>query len=229
MLSDLDISWVINLSHFWTLYQNGLWCIVFGHSYGVLDMINPLRYLLFIKHQVWRKIQNHFIIHARYLCVPIDVSALVKNLKKSTLIAECPNCSGEFKMSKAILFDGRGKFPTKAEEKRQAMLQELKDRAADLLIRKEKATIFSERTTTAVGIGKTIEKILPAHRNFDLTPSDCRFLAEPIDMIVFDGITQNKVNKITFLDVKTGAARLNNHQKQIRDAINDHNVKWRQY
>ena len=163
------------------------------------------------------------------ISLPLDVSSLIQALNKSKLIAECPHCGDEFALSKALLFDGRGKFPDKAEVRRLELLQELKDRSADLLEKQKRATTKSENTAIAVGIGKIVEKILPAHKNFDLIPADCRFLAEPIDMIVFDGVSENKVNKITFMDVKTGGATLNKHQRQVRDAINDNNVKWESY
>ena len=161
--------------------------------------------------------------------MPTDPSKLIANLKKSSLIAECSNCHEEFRLSKSLLFDGRKEFPSKAEERKQELLDELKDRASELLEREKKATRKSEKIAIAVGIGKIIEKILPAHKNFALTPADCRFLAEPIDMIVFDGVSKNKIKNITFLDVKTGHASLNTHQKQIRDAVIDQDVKWRSY
>jgi len=163
------------------------------------------------------------------MLLPLDVSSLIQTLNKSKLIAECPFCGDEFNLSKSLLFDGRKEFPSKAEAKRQEMLDELKERTADFLEREKRATTKSEKTAIAVGIGTIIEKILPAHKNFALTPADCRFLAEPIDMIVFDGVSKNKIKNITFLDVKTGNASLNTHQKQIRDAIFDHDVKWRSY
>ena len=159
----------------------------------------------------------------------LDVSPLIQTLNKSKLIAECPHCGDEFALSKALLFDGRGEFPSKAESKRLELLEELKERSADLLERQKKATTRSEKGAIAVGIGLIIEKILPAHKNFDLIPADCRFLAEPIDMIVFDGVSENKIKKITFMDIKTGGAVLNTHQKQIRDAIKDHDVSWRSF
>ncbi len=159
----------------------------------------------------------------------LDVSSLIQALNKSKLVAKCPHCGDEFRLSKSLLFDGRGKFPDKAEIRRLELFEELKDRATDLLEKQKRATTKSEKTAVAVGIGKIIEKIFPAHKNFDLIPSDCRFLAEPIDMIIFDGVSENKVDKITFMDVKTGGATLNKHQRQIRDAINDHNVKWESY
>ena len=163
------------------------------------------------------------------ISLSLDVSSMIRTLNRSKLIAECPHCGDEFSLSKALLFDGRGKFPSKAEAKRLELLEELKDRTADLLLRQKRATTKSEKTAIAVGIGLIIEKILPAHKNFDLIPADCRFLAEPIDMIVFDGVSENKVKKITFMDIKTGGATLNTHQKQIRDAVLDHDVTWRSY
>ena len=163
------------------------------------------------------------------MLLPLDISSMIRTLNKSKLIAECPHCGDEFSLSKALLFDGRGKFPSKAEAKRLELLEELKERTADLLLRQKRATTKSEKTAIAVGIGKIIEKILPAHKNFDLIPSDCRFLAEPIDMIVFDGASENKIKNITFMDIKTGGATLNKHQKQIRDAVQDHDVSWRSF
>ena len=163
------------------------------------------------------------------MLLPLDISAMIKTLNRSKLIAVCPHCGDEFSLSQALLFDGRKEFPSKAEAKRLELLEELKEKTADLLLRQKRATTKSEKTAVAVGIGLIIEKILPAHKNFDLVPADCRFLAEPIDMIVFDGVSENKVKKITFMDIKTGGAVLNTHQKQIRDAIRDHDVSWRSY
>ena len=158
---------------------------------------------------------------------PYSTSSLIRNLQQSKLFAECPDCGEEFSLSKALLFDGRGKFPHKAQQVRLEWEQEIKERITDLAKRYQRAKTKSEKTAVAVGIGKIIEKILPAHKNFNMIPADCRFLAEPIDMIVFDGLSKNKINNITFMDVKTGRAHLNTHQKRIRDAISDHNVEWR--
>lgn len=161
--------------------------------------------------------------------MPNNISSFIIRLQKSNLVAECPHCGDEFPLSKSLLFDGRGKFPDKAQQVRLEWEKELKDRIADLAERQLRAKTKSEKTAMAVGIGKIIEKILPAHKNFKMVPADCRFLAEPIDMIVFDGLAQNKITNITFMDVKTGNARLNIHQRQIRDAVKDHDVEWRSF
>ena len=154
-------------------------------------------------------------------------SSFISSLKKSKFFAECPHCGEEFSLSKALLFDGRKKFPEKAEKIRLELEKEIGDRVADLIERQKSARTRSEQIAISVGIGKIIEKILPACKNFNLIPADCRFIGEPIDMVVFDGICENKIKHITFMDVKTGRATLNDHQEMVRDAINDHDVKWR--
>lgn len=156
-----------------------------------------------------------------------DVNSLILMLQKSRLYARCIHCNQEFKLSAALLFNGRGSFPAPAEERRQELETDLTENFADLVRRKEKAQTLSENATVAIGIGKIIEKVLPAHKDFSMISADCRFLAEPIDMIVFNGVSQNKVDSITFMDIKTGGSKLNTHQKQIRDAIEDKKVKWK--
>ena len=158
-----------------------------------------------------------------------NLSSFISKLQNSKLIAQCPHCDEEFSLSMALLFDGRGKFPEKAEKVRLEWEDEIKERIADLAKLQKQAKTKPEKAAVAVGIGKIIEKILPAHKNFKMIPADCRFLAEPIDMLVFDGLSQNKIKHITFMDIKTGHAKLNTHQKRIRDAINDNSVEWRTF
>ena len=83
----------------------------------------------------------------------------------------------------------------------------------------------------AVGIGKILEKIAPAVRGYQYDPRDSRALFEPIDYIVFKGLTKGngRVDSLIFLDIKTGGAGLNTHQRQIRDAVQDGKVAWDRY
>lgn len=154
-----------------------------------------------------------------------DVSTLIQTLQKSSLFAECPRCGNEFSLSESILFDGRQDFPTEAERIRQQWQKELEEQIELLKKRQIMADEGAEKKAIEVGIGKIIEKVLPAYKNFNMPLADCRFLSEPIDMIVFDGACDLKINHITFLDIKTGNATLNKHQRQIRDAIKDHQVR----
>ncbi|RNJ80398.1 MAG: hypothetical protein D9C04_01565 [Nitrosopumilus sp. B06] len=157
-----------------------------------------------------------------------DVSDLIKALKESDLAAECPHCGDTFQLSDSLLFDGRGNFPAEAEIKRLELLEDLKEATAKFTKQQEYST-RSEKLTISAGVGTTVEKTLPAHGNLELKMSDSRFLGEPIDLILFDGLSKNRVDKITFIEIKTGAGRLNDHQKQTRDAINDHKVEWRYF
>jgi len=154
-----------------------------------------------------------------------DISMLIQTLHKSSFFAQCPRCGDEFSLSESVLFDGRQEFPTDAERIRQQWQKDLQKKIVLLKKRQIMADEGAEKKAIEVGIGKIIEKVLPAYKNFKMPLADCRFLSEPIDMIVFDGACDLKINQITFLDIKTGNAELNKHQRQIRDAVKDHQVK----
>lgn len=158
----------------------------------------------------------------------MDVSYLIKELKNSNIRAEC-DCGEEFRLSDATLFDGTGKFPEDADLIKKDLLSELADRIEALKKMKISADEGAEKKAIEVGVGKCLEKIMPACKGFSTPLIECRPLFEPIDMILFNGLATGKVNSITFMEVKTGAGRLNQHQRKIRDAINDKSVSFRWY
>jgi len=157
----------------------------------------------------------------------LNQTILIRELQSSNLYAECNNCGEEFKLADAILFDGRGAFPEIAEERRREMLEELSLRIEALKKRKISADVGAEQKAIEVGIGKIIEKIVPAHVKFKIPLCDCRPLFEPIDFIVFNGMSKMKVDSVTFLEIKTGDAKLNKHERMVRDAINDKKLECR--
>ena len=76
--------------------------------------------------------------------------------------------------------------------------------------------------------GKTTEHLVPYMDDFKYNPSDCRFLGSPIDIIVFDGLSDGQVTGIAFLEIKTGkSASLSTRERQVRDAIKGGHVSWR--
>ena len=151
---------------------------------------------------------------------------IIKQLKESNLYAECP-CGKEFKLSQAILFDGTKLFPQKAMEIQKGMKEFLKQREEELKKRKKLVTEKAEITAKSVNVGKKLEVILPTMKDFKWAISDCRFLAEPIDLITFNGLSFNKVKSISFIEIKSGKARLNQHQKAVKDAVEDNKVSYR--
>jgi len=146
-------------------------------------------------------------------------------IQKSTLFGGCPICGQEFSLSECTMFDGRKEFPREAEPVKIRLELSLEQKISLLKKRQIMADEGPEKKAIEVGVGKIIEKVLPAYKNFNMELSDCRFLSEPIDMIVFNGASQMNVEHITFMDIKTGNARLNTHQRQVRDAILDHQIK----
>lgn len=156
----------------------------------------------------------------------MNTEQLIKKLRESNLYAECP-CGAEFKLSRSILFDGTKPFPEKALEIQKQLREELKERVDELKKRRKLATKKAQITTRAVNIGKNLEKVLPTMKDFKWPVPDSKFLGDPIDLIVFNGLSVNKVKSISFIEVKSGKARLNRHQKSIRDAIEEQKLSYK--
>ena len=150
-------------------------------------------------------------------------SEIIGKLKKSDLYAECP-CGGEFKLSDVILFDGTKPFPPEVKVVQKRYEEELKQREEDLEKSKKLVTERATITTTAVNIGKLLEKVLPTMDDFRWALPDCRFLGDPIDLVTFNGCCQNKIESISFIEVKSGKATLSKKQRRVRDAVQDKKV-----
>lgn len=57
-------------------------------------------------------------------------------------------------------------------------------------------------------------------------PKDYHFLGNPIDYVVFKGMTDEEPIEVVFLEVKTGESRMNKHQRKVRDAIKEGRVRF---
>ena len=152
---------------------------------------------------------------------------LINELKSiPDLYGTCPYCNNTFKIADATLFDGLSKkFPDIAKEICKQYEQELKEKAESLSKRKLSVK-GAEQKAIEVGIGKIVEKVVPAYKDFPFTLCDCRALFEPIDMIVFNGLVETNVNNITFLEIKSGESKLNTHQRRVRDAVKEKKVSY---
>jgi len=159
----------------------------------------------------------------------MNTEEIIQLLKKSDIYAEHLACGCEFKISDALLFDGTKPFPFKAIEVQKSLEEKLKERQEELKKSMKKATTGAQTTSKAVNAGKLLEKVFPTMQDFRWELSVCRFLGEPIDLIIFDGLTAGKVESIKFLEVKSGAARLNDHQKSIKEAIENNKVKFEEF
>lgn len=151
---------------------------------------------------------------------------LIKKLKASNLYAECI-CGGEFKLSESIIFDGTKPFPKEALDAQRNLKAELKRKEDNLKKRRKLATEKAEITSKSVNIGKFLEKVLPTMKDFKWKLADCRVLGDPIDLLTFNGFSIGSVDSVSFIEVKSGAARLNKRQKAIKDAIEDKKVSYK--
>ena len=157
-----------------------------------------------------------------------EITDLIAALQQSDLTARCPGCNEESKLSEFLMWDGTGNHPEEANNIINAHEDGLEKAKEELEKKEIRSDEGAEQKAIDVGFGKTIEKLIHLHKEFKFPLEDCRFLAEPIDVIIFNGSAQNNVDHITFMEIKSGKARLNTHQKMVKDAINDQNVKVEQ-
>ena len=71
-----------------------------------------------------------------------------------------------------------------------------------------------------VGIkGKVAEAFAPFLEGFEFKSSECKFIGDPIDYLVFEGLDERDIKKIHLVEVKTGDSKLSKHQKQIKEIL----------
>ena len=138
------------------------------------------------------------------------------------IYAQCPNCEVIHRLNEFKIF--QGKMPP------EDLLDKLRKAQEEFEENKRKIIQESIEKSKQVYIGKTLEHLAPHVSKFGHHPRDCRFLAEPIDFIAFDGLfNEDKVAKITFIDAKTGNAKLNPRQQSIKNAIEDGKVYFKEF
>lgn len=74
--------------------------------------------------------------------------------------------------------------------------------------------------------GKALERLVPLLKNFNHSPHDVRWLGDPIDLVVFDGASNDNPQKITFVEIKSGTSELTEKQKKIKQIIKEGKVFW---
>jgi predicted Holliday junction resolvase-like endonuclease len=144
---------------------------------------------------------------------------LIRNLITGGLYAHCPACDQDFRLKDAGLFY-LSDFTKEAEATYKERQCQQRERARELREKRQHISKTSQRTSEAVNIGFVLERLAPSMPAFRFETGDCRSLGEPIDYIIFEGLARTgRVKKIIFSDIKTGNARLNPVQRDIRDLI----------
>ncbi|HOV14065.1 MAG TPA: Holliday junction resolvase-like protein, partial [Spirochaetota bacterium] len=73
------------------------------------------------------------------------------------------------------------------------------------------------------------EEISPFLPHFPYNPKDLKFLGSPVDFIVFDGISNQELKEVIFLEIKTGNSKLNFNEKKLKEIIDNKKVCYREY
>lgn len=158
-----------------------------------------------------------------------EIEQIIEFLKRNNFKAECSSCGESFSLKESPMFSTE-QFTPEAKELLKEKQEFLKERKKELLLRTSKATQKVETTTQSVNIGFILERLAPALGKFPFDKNDCRSLFDPIDYVIFEGLNKTgSVQKIFFVDIKTGEARLKKNQRAIKQKIQDKKVELKLY
>lgn len=102
------------------------------------------------------------------------------------------------------IFENRIKNLDKLREDADCLLKEISNRYDKLL---------HDKKSSEVRVGKIGENLAPFLDGWPYDPNTFRFLGNPIDGIQFSE------DKIRFIEIKTGKARLSSTQRSIKDLV----------
>lgn len=154
---------------------------------------------------------------------------IITALKTQNFFAECPHTGDDISLKKAALFDN-GNFSEKALEIYQQQLDDVRETKERLKKLRDVGTTKSEIGAQSVNIGFILERLAPTLGSFRFNHNDCRSLFDPLDYVIFEGLSKNGVvNKVFFIDIKTGNARLNRRQKEIQTVVSNNKVSFKKY
>lgn len=82
------------------------------------------------------------------------------------------------------------------------------------------------KRSKAIVRGQVSEHFLPFMDRFPYDPKDARFLGSPVDFVIFDGLTNGDLQKIVFVEVKTGNSQLTRRESQIKEIVENQKICW---
>ena len=71
--------------------------------------------------------------------------------------------------------------------------------------------------------GRVGEIFAPFLEGFPFKASESKFIGDPIDYLVFEGLDERNIKRIHLVEVKTDKSQLSKVQKQIKNIINETN------
>lgn len=74
--------------------------------------------------------------------------------------------------------------------------------------------------------GKSAEHLAAVLPDFQFNTRDARFIGDPIDYLVFDGLKDGDLQRIVVVEVKTGKQGLSPNERAVRKAIEEGRVEF---
>lgn len=85
------------------------------------------------------------------------------------------------------------------------------------------------KRSRAVLTGNFSEQISPYLPGFKYSPTECKFLGNPVDFVVFKGLDQKQISEVVFLEVKSGKSSLNKSERSLKKAIEGKKVSFDEF
>jgi predicted Holliday junction resolvase-like endonuclease len=131
----------------------------------------------------------------------------------------CPLCNQLIRLSEMELFY--------IPDRKNDVLSMLRDKERELKEQESDIRADAAKRSRAALLGSLMEQVGPLLPGFKYDLNDLRALWDPIDFVAFNGIgVDRKVDSVTFVDIKTGQARLSPVQKSIKEAVEAGNVRF---
>jgi predicted Holliday junction resolvase-like endonuclease len=109
------------------------------------------------------------------------------------------------------------------DKKEKDLLFQLGNLESKLLEETEnRRKVVSQKKSSEVRLGFIAETLAPFLDQFEFEPEECTFLGKPVDYISFGE------QQITFIEIKSGNAKLNSNQKRIKKQVEDKKVFWKE-
>ncbi len=81
----------------------------------------------------------------------------------------------------------------------------------------------------AVLSGQFSEQLAPYLPGFRFKPTECRFIGKPIDLICFEGLDEKEIDRIVFIEVKSGNSKLSGIERKLKRAVEEGRVGWEEW
>lgn len=85
-----------------------------------------------------------------------------------------------------------------------------------------------KRSRSVIG-GQFSEQLAPYLPGFNYLPTESKFIGKPLDFIVFKGLDNENIEKVIFVEVKSGNSKLSKTERSLKEAILNKNVEWEEY